>query len=472
MSRDAAIARALAAFDDGTFLEDLDRRIAIPTESQNPERLPDLRRYLSEEMAPAFEAMGFACCLFENPVAGGGPVLLAERREGESLPTVLGYGHGDVIRGYEEQWHEGLSPWRTVRRGDRLYGRGTADNKGQHSLNMAALAAVLATRGRLGFNAKFMIETGEENGSAGLREIIEANLEAFAAEVFIASDGPRVSPERPTIFLGARGAKNFDLLVELREGGHHSGNWGGLLANPGIILSHALATLVTPTGRIVVEEWRPPPLSEAVRAALHGITIDGGEGAPEIDPQWGEPGLSAAEKVYGWNSFEVLAFKTGNPERPVNAVPSRAWAHCQIRFVAGSRRDEFLPGLRRHLDAQGFQQVAIRPPPPGNAIDFTATRTEPDHPWVVWAAAAIERTAGTSPAVLPSLGGSICNDLFTDLLGLPTIWIPHSYAACSQHAPNEHILLSEFREATAIMAGLYWDLGEAASGLPRHAKSA
>jgi acetylornithine deacetylase/succinyl-diaminopimelate desuccinylase-like protein len=466
MTRYAAVGRALAVFDDGRYLDDLARRVAIPTESQNPERLPDLARYLSEEMIPAFEAMGFACRRFDNPVAGGGPVLLAERLEDETLPTVLGYGHGDVIRGYEAQWRAGLSPWRTVREGDRLYGRGTADNKGQHSLNMAAMQAVLEQRGRLGFNAKFMIETGEENGSAGLGEIIEANLEAFAADVFIASDGPRVAPDRPTIFLGARGAKNFDLAVELRDGGHHSGNWGGLLANPGIVLAHALATMVSPTGRILVEGWLPPPMTNAIRAALGDIVIDGGEGAPEIDPDWGEPGLTPAQKVYGWNSFEVLAFKTGNPDNPVNAIPPRARAHCQIRFVAGSRREDFLPALRRHLDSHGFDRVEIRPPPPGNAIDFTATRTEPDHPWVVWAAGAIERTAGRSPAVLPSLGGSICNDLFTDTLGLPTIWIPHSYASCSQHAPNEHVLLSELRDAMGIMAGLYWDLGDPATGLP------
>ena len=104
--------------------------------------------------------------------------------------------------------------------------------------------------------------------------------------------------------------------------------------------------------------------------------------------------------------------------------------------------------------------VEIEPPPPGNAIDFTATRTDPDHPWVRWAAASIERTSGKPTAVLPQLGGSICNDLFSDLLGLPTIWVPHSYGACSQHAPNEHILLSEARDAIQLMAGVYWDLGE------------
>src|SRR3546814_1044875 len=92
MSRDAAIQRAMRLFDDGTFLEVLGRRVAVPTESQNPDRLPDLHRYLGEEIAPSFAAMGHSSRVYDNPVAGGGPVLLAERVENPVLPTVLGYG--------------------------------------------------------------------------------------------------------------------------------------------------------------------------------------------------------------------------------------------------------------------------------------------------------------------------------------------------------------------------------------------
>src|SRR6516165_1376529 len=204
MSRDAAIAAAEAYFDDGGFVRDLARRVAIPTESQNPERAEALMAYLEGEMRPSLELLGFHCRLFANP-AGAGPLLFAERQEEGAAPTVLGYGHGDVIRGLEGQWVDELSPWRLEERGERLYGRGTADNKGQHSVNMGALAAVLRTRGRLGFNAKFLIETGEEVGSPGLRELCASHRELLAADLFLASDGPRVAPERPTLFLGARG---------------------------------------------------------------------------------------------------------------------------------------------------------------------------------------------------------------------------------------------------------------------------
>jgi acetylornithine deacetylase/succinyl-diaminopimelate desuccinylase-like protein len=461
MTRAAAIAAAEAYFDDGGFAADLARRVAIPTESQVEGRASALAAYLGDEIAPSLKRLGFESRIFDNPVRGG-PILIAERREESAATTVLGYGHGDVIRGLEPQWRDGLDPWTLEQRGERLYGRGTADNKGQHSINIAALATVLKTRGKLGFNAILLIETGEEVGSPGLREICRDEKHRLAADVLIASDGPRLAPERPTIFLGARGAMNFDLVVDLREGGHHSGNWGGLLANPGVIMAHALASITSDKGAIKVREWVPSHMPNSVRMALADCTVEGGDDAPEIDPDWGEPGLTPSEKVFGWCSFEVLAFTTGNPDNPVNAIPPKAVATCQIRFVVGVDPEEFMPALRRHLDAHGFPMVKIEP---WKKAYFAATRLDPDHDWVRWAAKSIAATTGKRPAILPNLGGSLPNDIFAHDLALPTIWVPHSYASCSQHAPNEHMLAPVAREALAVMTGIYWDLGE--KGVPK-----
>lgn len=462
MTRDAAIGTALSYFDGGEFERDLARRVAIRSESQNPEAGPAIDRYLADEIGPALRELGFDCRTMANPHAGGWPMLVAERIEGASLPTVLTYGHGDVVLGRPEEWRDGLDPWTVTREGDRLYGRGTADNKGQHSINIGALRAVLKARGRLGFNCRYLIEMGEETGSPGLRAFCQENRPLLDADVLIASDGPRSSLDRPTLFLGARGAYNFHMDVNLRDGGQHSGNWGGLLANPGVILAHAIASITTARGKILIPELLPPGIPDAVRRALADIDHDGGEDAPEIDEDWGEPGLSIAEKVHAWNSFEVLAFRTGNPDNPVNAIPPRARATCQIRFTVGVDPAQFLDILRRHLDAHGFPMVALSQARQAYA---NATRLDPENPWAKFCEASLARSTNKKTAVLPSLGGTLPNDIFADDLGLPTIWVPHSYTGCCQHAPNEHLLVPVAREALRLMAGLFWDLGEA--GTPR-----
>src|SRR3984885_3251068 len=169
MTRTNAIARAQDYLHSGAFLSELGRRVAYPTESQNPERRDCLRAYLEQELQPAFAQLDFSTRLIESP-SGKHPYLLAEYRENASAPTVLMYGHGDVVDGMVGEWRDNLDPWRTTTVGNRVYGRGTADNKGQHSINMSALRAVREARGgRLGFNAKFIIETGEEIGSPALR---------------------------------------------------------------------------------------------------------------------------------------------------------------------------------------------------------------------------------------------------------------------------------------------------------------
>lgn len=456
-AREAAIAAVRDYADSGAFTEDLARLVAAPTPSQVEDAAPALQRYLDGVLGPELERLGFARKIFDNPEPAAGPIMVATRHEGEDLPGVLIYAHGDVVAGQNGGWRDGLAPWRLVPEGDRLYGRGTADNKGQHWINISGLRTVIETRGALGFNCTLLIETDEEMGSRGLHAFCAAHRDLLDADVLIASDGPRLDPERACVVLGSRGLVNFELSVTLREGAHHSGNWGGLLRDPGTVLAHALASLADARGAIRVPEWRPDSLTPRVREIISDLTVAGGPGAPTIDEEWGEPGLSPAERVFGWNSFAVLALEMGEPARPQNAIQPAARAVCQLRYVVGTDPDDILPALRRHLDAQGFDMVEVRAT---RMAGMRATRLDPDSPWAQMALASLRRTLGYRPALMPNIGGGIPNDIFADMMGLPTVWIPHSYAGCSQHAPNEHILLSVAREGLCAMTGLFWDIGE------------
>jgi acetylornithine deacetylase/succinyl-diaminopimelate desuccinylase-like protein len=464
VTRNHAVDGATGYFDSGALLADLSRRVAVRTESARPGVGPELRAYLEREIAPAAARLGAAASIVDNPVPGAGPFLIARRVESPRLPTVLTYGHADVVLAEPARWRPDLDPWRVTVRGERWYGRGTADNKGQHTINLAALEQVLAARGgRLGFNLTVLVETGEEIGSPGLRELCARRRADLAADVLIASDGPRVAVGSPTVFLGARGTAAFTLRAALRDRSYHSGNWGGLLRNPATVLAAALACLVDGRGRLLVPGLRPPPIPDAVRAALRDIPVGGGPGDPDIDTGWGEPGLSPAERVFGWNSLEVVSLAAGNPDPPVGAIPGSAHAHCQLRYVVGTDVDGLAPVLRAHLAAHGLSMVDVEP-----GVVMRATRTDPDDPWVRLTLDSLRRT-GVAPALLPNVGGSLPNDAFADELGMPTVWIPHSYPACAQHAPDEHLLAPLAREGLRLMAGLFWDLGEPDLVPPRSA---
>src|SRR6516162_324011 len=402
MTRSDAIAHAREQLRSGNFLRELDRRVAYPTESQNAARRDVLRAYLENELIPSFAELDFESRVVESP-SGKSPFLVAQHIESADAPTVLTYGHGDVVDGMEGEWRNGLNPWQTTRVDNRVYGRGTADNKGQHSINLASLRSVRAARGgKLGFNAKFIIEMGEEIASPDLNTVCASLRDELKADLLIASDGTRLSADRPTLFLGCRGGYRIHLDVDLREGGHHSGNWGGVLANPATILVNAIATLVDGRGRLLMEQLKPPRLTNQIRNWLADVKVEPTADEPALSENWGEDGLSPAERLYAWNTLEVLAISAGNIDKPANAIPGHARAVLQLRFVVGTKYDEVVDAVRTHLAANGFPMVEV-----SATQSFIASRTDFDSPWIKWSVDSIRRTTGKRPAVMPNFGGSL-----------------------------------------------------------------
>lgn len=442
-----------AAPEMDRFREELAALVAFPTEPGASAAHDACLAHIAAMMVPA----GFVTEVITGPHP---PILLASRIEGADLPTLLTYSHADTVPGMAGQWRDGLDPWRLTARDGALYGRGVADNKGQFLVNFTALRSVLARQGRLGFNLHWLIEMGEEVGSPGLDAVCGRLKSRLGADLFLASDGPRLCADRPTVFLGARGGLGVELTIRHREGGRHSGNFGGLLRNPATEMAHVLATIIGPDGTCKVPGWVPESLSGDAREALTGITPAGGE----IDAGWGTPGLTPAERVFAWSAVEVLSLTAGRIP-PVNAIPPEATAHIQLRYVTGLDEDRLIPNLRAHLDRAGFDYVEIRE----EEARFPASATPLSHPFVATVTGSIARSTGAAPALLPSLGGSLPNHVFTETLGLPAVWVPHSWPGCNQHAPDEHVPDAVFASAIALMTGLFTDIGNASRadlGLP------
>jgi acetylornithine deacetylase/succinyl-diaminopimelate desuccinylase-like protein len=461
---DYLVEKAEAYVDSGAFFTELAAMVGYPTESRRNDRVA-LKAYLDEILTPALTALGCSVTGYANPDPSGGPFLVGTRVESPELPTVLCYGHADVVDGQAGRWSEGRDPWTLTADGDRYYGRGAADNKGQHLVNLAALRMLLAEQGSLGFNLTFLFETGEEIGSPGLAEFVAAHRDELRADVLIASDGPRLDAATPTLFLGARGGVTLLLDVDLRPGSHHSGNWGGVIRNPATTLAGAIACLVDGHGRIQVPALLPPELPDPVREALAGVAVAGSPGDPAPDAGWGDQTLTPAERLYGWNTLEVLALGSADVDHPVNAIPGRARAVLQLRYVAGTDVRRLREVVAEHLARHGYPMVQV-----GMQGSFPASRTELDDPWVRWATKTLERATDRRVAVLPNIGGSLPNHVFTDILGLPTLWLPHSYPGCLQHAPDEHMLGTIAREGVVLAITLFHALGNPAADnpLPAH----
>ena len=454
-SPDQALENSNKWFTDGKFFDKLSSLVNIVTDSKNAVSVEDLTSYYTDGLSDILTDLGLQTEIIDNPIKDGPPFLIGKRIESSELKTILLYGHGDTVPLQEGQWFEDIIPNELKIIDKKIYGRGVADNKGQHLINLLALLSVLKIRKKLGFNLKIVFEMGEEIGSPGLFDLCEQCKDYFESDVLIASDGPRVAIDVPTIFLGSRGAINFELEAKYREGAHHSGNWGGVLRDPGVRLSHALSMITDKYGKILIENWKPTSLSAEVRDRLHSLPATISE-TVEIDENWGEPGLSSNEKLFGWNSFSVLALRSGNIDLPVNAIQPSAKALCQLRFVVGTDTNKVISSLRDHLDQNGFNDIKIITE---NAINFEASRTNLNNIWLEKIENIIEKFHRDKIHVIPNLAGSLPNNCFTDILGIPTIWIPHSYKECSQHAPNEHVPIELLQNSLLLMTDLYWNLG-------------
>ena len=451
--KEKAVQHATQYFDKGYFKKDLAELISVKTESQNNEC--NLENYYDQNIIPMLVKMGFKCKVMENPLSKANIILFAERIENAEFSTILTYGHGDVVLGQDSSWDNGLSPYKLIEKDNRYYGRGTADNKGQHLINIKALNSLLSVQKKLGFNFKILFEMGEEIGSPGLKAFCQENKELLKADVFIASDGPRISQKIPTIFTGSRGGINFDLSVNLRDNAHHSGNFGGILKDPSIILSHAIASITDARGQINIPEWLPTSLTPDIKEILAKLPlVDAGF---DLDPDWGQKELTMTERVFGWNSFSVLAMLSGEPEAPLNAISGHARSTCQLRFVVGTDVNKIIPALRNHLNSFGFEDVNIHE---SEMTPFPATRLEMNNSWLSLITKSLENSMGSKIDLLPNLGGSLPNDSFSEVLELPTIWIPHSYAGCAQHSPNEHLSVPLARQALVCMTALFADLSK------------
>ncbi|GAA3748998.1 M20/M25/M40 family metallo-hydrolase [Leifsonia bigeumensis] len=386
-------------------------------------------------------------------IDGYGPsAVYGERIVDPGRPTVLLYGHYDVQPA--EATDGWLSPpFEPVIREGRMYGRGSSDNKGQHLAQLWAIRAFLAARGELPVNVKVLIEGEEEVGSPHLAELVRAHRELLHADVAITSDGPVHRSGTPQLVLGTRGQLGIELRARGANQDAHSGSLGGLLPDPAADLVRALSSLWDRSGRVAVAGFydavRPP--TEAERENLARLPLNlrdhlDAYGIAELPPPLGP---NYYERLMLQPTLTITGLTSGYTGPGMKTViASEAAARIDMRLVPDQDPDELFALLREHFARNGRSVETVR------LSSVPPSRTSADDPVIPLIAGAVSQAVGQEPFVVPSLGGSLPNFAFTDILAIPSVLVPYANPDQSNHAENENFELRRFRDGMRICATL------------------
>jgi acetylornithine deacetylase/succinyl-diaminopimelate desuccinylase-like protein len=450
---DAALESHLAGTHDARY-ESYLSFLRIPSISALPEHAPDCRA-AAQWLADALTSAGLEHAqLFETGVH---PVVYADWLHAPGAPTALVYGHYDVQPVDPlDLWTS--PPFEPVIEGDRLLGRGAADDKGQIHAHVMSAAAVLATRGGFPVNLRYLFEGEEESGSVNLERWLAANKERLTADVVVVSDTGFFEGNIPAITTGLRGLMYAQIDVVGSSVDLHSGGYGGAVENPANALAQVIAALKGPDGRIRIPGFYDDvvQLSEADRADFAALPFDEAEylrqlGLPALV---GEVGYSTLERRGGRPTLDVNGLWggfTGAGSKTI--IPAHAHAKISCRLVVAQDPDRVFEALRAYVE-----QIA----PPGVTTTVTLlgtgrpSLTPTDHPATAAAARALEATFGRAPVYIRE-GGSIpvCAS-FESILQIPIVMLGFTQPNDNAHAPNEWMDLRNYETGIRTIARM-WD---------------
>jgi acetylornithine deacetylase/succinyl-diaminopimelate desuccinylase-like protein len=425
----------------------LEELVAIPSVSGDPARRDDVGR-AAAWLAKRLEGLNGRVV----PTAGH-PLVLAEWLGAEGAPTVLVYAHYDVQPvGEEAAWR--TPPFEPVVRDERMYGRGTSDDKGPMLAALGAIERLLDERARLPVNVRILLEGEEEIGSPSLEPALLAHREELAADVAISADGAMWSAEQPSLNVAARGMLAVEVAVRGPSADLHSGRHGGTVLNPLQALSEILASLHRPDGSIAVDgfmddvadltgddrfEIAEMPFDErAYRAELGVLELHGENGYTPLERLTARPTLEISQ-VEGGGRYTV--------------IPAVARAYLTCRLVPNQDPARVAAAIARHVLHRCPDGVtASVEEVPGGIPAYTIRR---DHPALAAAEEALRAVYPGRKVLRTRAGGTLpAAVLLRRALGLDTLLFSFSSSDEGFHGPNEFFRLSRLREGTDAWARL------------------
>jgi acetylornithine deacetylase/succinyl-diaminopimelate desuccinylase-like protein len=380
----------------------------------------------------------------------GNPIVYASWLRVPSRPTLIIYGHYDVLPG------EPLREWRTppftpALKNDNLYGRGASDDKGQLFSHIKAIESYLKTERTLPVNIKCIFEGEEEIGSPHLTSFIARNKRALRADAAVISDTRMLAPDRPAISYAQRGGLRAELEVNGPPQDLHSGNFGGAVHNPLQALCEIIAQLHDAQGRVAIpgfyDDVRRWSEEERAFMARTGPTDEQILQDADLERGWGESGFSLYERTTIRPALTLNGMAGGHHGPGAKSIiPARAIAKLSFRLVPDQDPQNIGQLFRDHIERTTPADVycSVRTFSP-----IEPALMDRNHPAVRAAAFAYKKGFG-SAAVFVRSGGSIpVVHTFQKTLGIPAVLMGFGLPDDHIHAPNEKFHLPNFYNAIA-----------------------
>lgn len=421
------------------LLAALKKFIRFPSISSQPVHAPDLHA-CARWLASHLRSIGLKHVQVIQ--TKGYPIVYAAWQGLPTHPTILIYGHYDVLPGDRpSEWKS--PPFRPEIRGESLYGRGASDDKGQLFAHLGALEAYLCSERTLPVNVKCLFEGEEEIDSPHLMSFIEKNRDALRADAAIMSDNCMLGPDRPVISYANRGNLRVELQVAGPQTDLHSGNLGGAVHNPVQGLCELVASLHDSKGRITIpgfyDDVRIWSTKERERMARSGPSDREILRDASIVHGWGEEGFSLYERIALRPSLALNGVAGGYAGPGVKAIiPNRAIAKMSFRLVPDQDPHKIGRLFEHHI-------ARITPCTLRTTVRILSSANpaliDPSHPAVAAAVLAYEKGFGATPAFIRSGGTFPVASMFQKVLGVPTVMMGFALPDDRIHAPNEKMHL-------------------------------
>ncbi len=441
------------------YLEELKQFLAYPSISTNPENKKDVENcalYIKQHL----ENIGM-----ENvkiyPTKGHSVVYADWLHAGNNKPTILVYGHYDVQPVDPiDLWTS--PPFEAQIRGENIYARGSADDKGQVMIHFKALEAHLNNNKSLPVNIKLIIEGEEEIGSVNLESFISTHKDLLKADAVVISDTAMYDKDHPAIGYALRGLCYMQVEITGPNRDLHSGHYGGTVDNPINVLANIISKLKDEKGRILIDGFYDDvlPLSKEEKENIEKLPFDEVKykNSLEVDELFGEAGYSTLERQWARPTLDCNGIWGGfTGEGAKTVLPSKANAKISMRLVPNQNPDKIQKLFTEYVKKIVPKTVKVSV---SGLHHGRPAMTPIDSKWVKAAFNAMKLGFGKEPVFIREGGSIPIVVTFQELLGTPAVLLGFGLPDENAHSPDEHLNLNNFQKGIVTTSIFYNELAK------------